>query len=286
MKIASFIENNDIEIGIVDNSFLIPIKKIDPSLNFDMISLIENWNKISKKINSNITNSEYKIPISNLKLHKPIDKPSKIFAMGLNYLDHMKEVGIKKPNRQLWFSKQVNTLSGPFDTILLPKVSKQVDYEVELVAIIGKKGKHIKYENAHNYIFGLCIGNDVSVRDWQMSTSQWMIGKSFDTHGPIGPYITTLDEVVNPHNLGIRSYVNGEIRQNSNTSNLIYNIWKQIAYLSQAITLEVGDLIFTGTPSGVGFAMKPPIYLKNGDIVKCEIDKLGYIENEFINEDI
>jgi len=155
-----------------------------------------------------------------------------------------------------------------------------VDYESELVVVIGAGGRNLDGEAARRAAFGYCVGNDVSVRDWQMRTGQWVIGKSFDTHAPFGPWITTSDEV-DPHTLGIRGFVNGEKRQESNTRHLVFDVWAEIEHLSQAMTLEPGDLIFTGTPAGVGVAMRPPKFLQAGDVVRVEIDGLGAIENRF-----
>ncbi|HEY4124128.1 MAG TPA: fumarylacetoacetate hydrolase family protein, partial [Rhizomicrobium sp.] len=205
-------------------------------------------------------------------------------AIGLNYADHIREMGRDMPTKQVWFCKHTTAVNAPFDPIEIPKVSSQVDYEVELVAIIGRGGRHISREDAPNSIFGYCVGNDVSVRDWQNFTPQWMLGKSFDTHAPFGPWITTADEAGNPHELNVNCYLNGERRQNSNTSNFVFNLWDQIAYLSQVMTLEPGDLIFTGTPGGVGMAMSPPGYMKAGDKVRCEIEKLGMIEADCVAE--
>jgi len=188
------------------------------------------------------------------------------------------------PDKQTWFCKQATSVNGPLDPILLPKVSSALDYEVELVVVIGKRGRHITPERAREYIFGYCVGNDVSVRDYQLATSQWMLGKSFDTHAPFGPWITTSDEVPDPHALEIGCSVNGEERQHSNTKNLIFGVWDQVAHLSQVMTLEPGDLLFTGTSGGVGWAMTPPRLLKVGDTVKCTIEKLGSIENSVIQE--
>jgi ureidoglycolate lyase len=175
-------------------------------------------------------------------------------------------------------------VNAPFGGIHKPVISDQLDYEVELVAVVGKKGRRISAERAPEHVFGYAVGNDVTVRDWQQKTPQWMLGKSFDTHCPFGPGIVTADEVGDPHILGLRSFVNGELRQNSNTRHLVFNVWKQIAELSQAMTLEPGDIIFTGTPGGVGFAFKPPKPLVVGDTVRCEIDKIGAIENRVIAE--
>jgi ureidoglycolate lyase len=153
-----------------------------------------------------------------------------------------------------------------------------LDYEAELVAVVGKRCKHVPKEKAHEVVFGYCAGNDVTVRDWQFKTPQWMLGKSFDTHAPFGPAIVTADEIGEPHTLGIRAFVNGEKRQDSNTKHLVFNVYDQIAHLSQAMTLEPGDLIFTGTPGGVGAALKPPQFMKAGDVTRIEIDKIGAIE--------
>ena len=166
----------------------------------------------------------------------------------------------------------------------IPKVSHFVDYEVELVAVIGKGGRHIAKDKAHECVFGYCVGNDVTERVWQHRTPQWSLGKSFDTHAPIGPWITTPDELDDPHALDIRCFVNGELRQNSNTRHLVFNVYDQVAQLSQAMTLEPGDLIFTGTPGGVGAAMEPRHFLNAGDIVRCEIAGLGHLENTFLAE--
>jgi 2-keto-4-pentenoate hydratase/2-oxohepta-3-ene-1,7-dioic acid hydratase in catechol pathway len=163
-------------------------------------------------------------------------------------------------------------------------VSTSVDYEVELVFIMGKRSRYVSKSDAARHIFGYCVGNDVTARDWQMRTPQWVLGKSFDSHGPFGPWITTADEIGDPHRLGIRSAVNGEVRQNSNTRELIFDVFAQVEYLSQVMTLEPGDVVFSGTPGGIGAAMKPPVFLKAGDRVRCEIDELGAIEAVFESE--
>ena len=226
-------------------------------------------------------------PVAAVSLLCPLETTEKMLAIGLNYLDHIEEArgsGITIPTEQVWFSKQVNSLAGPFDGIQLPKVSDKLDYEVELVAIIGKGGRHISAADAPAHIFGYAVGNDVSVRDWQTKTPQWVLGKSFDTHGPIGPAIVTADEVGDPNALKIQSFVNGELRQNSHTKHLVFNVWAQIEELSKVMTLKPGDVIFTGTPGGVGMAFQPSRWLKVGDVVRCEIEKLGAIENTVVAE--
>ncbi len=216
--------------------------------------------------------------LTSVRLLAPVARPGKVFAIGLNYADHIAESRAETPANQVWFTKAVTSINGPRDPILIGKTGPAVDYEVELVAVIGKGGRHIAKENAAAHVFGYCVGNDVTERAWQMRTPQWSLGKSFDTHAPIGPWITTTDEISDPHTLGLRCFVNGEKRQDSNTRHLVFNLWDQIAHLSQAMTLEPGDLIFTGTPAGVGAAMNPRQFLKAGDIVRCEIDGLGAIE--------
>jgi 2-keto-4-pentenoate hydratase/2-oxohepta-3-ene-1,7-dioic acid hydratase in catechol pathway len=223
-------------------------------------------------------------PLSSVRLMAPVQRPGKIFAIGLNYADHIAESKMEAPQHQVWFTKAVTSINGPFDPVEIPKVSSFVDYEVELVAIIGARGRHISKSDAASHVFGYCVGNDVTERMWQHRTPQWSLGKSFDTHAPIGPWVTTSDEVGDPHQLGIRCFVNGDSRQNSNTKHLVFNLWEQIEHLSQAMTLEPGDLIFTGTPGGIGAAMDPRKFLAPGDVVRCEIDRLGAIETKCVLE--
>jgi 2-keto-4-pentenoate hydratase/2-oxohepta-3-ene-1,7-dioic acid hydratase in catechol pathway len=183
------------------------------------------------------------------------------------------------PEHQIWFSKAVTAVNGPYDAIQVPKVSQALDYEAELVAVVGQGGRHIAKADAAGAVFGYCCGNDATERAWQHRTTQWVLGKSFDTHAPFGPWITTADEVADPHALSIRCLVNDEVRQDSNTRHLVFSVWDQIEHLSQAMTLEPGDLIFTGTPGGIGAAMKPMQFLKAGDRVRIEIEGLGALDN-------
>ena len=224
------------------------------------------------------------LPLDQVTLHPPVPTPGKILAIGLNYGDHIEESGMGKPKHQVWFNKQHNCVNGPYADIALPSVSEMLDYEAELVVVIGKRCKHVPRDRAAEVIAGYCCGNDVSVRDWQMRAQTMQIGKSFDTHGPTGPWLVTPDEVGDPHSLNIRAEVNGELRQNSNTRHLIYDCYDAVAHLTQAFTLDPGDLLFMGTPAGVGAAMKPPQFLKAGDVVRVEIEKLGYLENRVVPE--
>ena len=220
-------------------------------------------------------------PLARVRLLSPIERPGKYLAIGMNYRKHAEEAersGVAKPKQQLWFNKQTSCITGPYDPID-PGVTEQLDYEVELGVVIGKAAKRVSEQRARDHVFGYFVANDVSARDWQFHSPTFTVGKSFDTHGPIGPWIATADEIPDPQDLGLRCYVNGELRQSSNTLEMIHGINQQIAYLSSAFTLESGDLIATGTPEGVGLAMTPPSFLKDGDVVRCEIDRIGAIEN-------
>ncbi len=222
--------------------------------------------------------------LGEVRLLAPIDRPNKYLAIGMNYAKHLEEadkLGVARAKHQTWFNKQTTCISGPFDDID-PGVTEKLDYEVELCAIIGRPAKRVSEAEARDHVFGYLVGNDVSARDWQFHTPTFTMGKSFDTHGPIGPWIVTADEVADPHALELRCYVNGELRQHNNTSQMIHNLWAQIAYLSTAFTLETGDLIATGTPEGVGIGMDPPRFLQPGDVVRCEIEGIGAIENRVV----
>lgn len=215
------------------------------------------------------------------RLGSPISRPGKIICLGKNYAEHAKETGLDVPNRPLLFCKTVNTLNGPFDPILLPKSSTQIDWEVELAVVIGKEGKRITSETAFDYIAGFMVFNDVSGRDAQFSDGQWFRGKSFDTFAPVGPMLVTPDEL-GPQaieSLQLTTHVNGILMQDGNTRDLIFKVPEILADISEDITLLPGDIIATGTPSGVGFFRNPPILLKSGDVVSCRIEKIGTIEN-------
>ncbi|UPT63018.1 MAG: fumarylacetoacetate hydrolase family protein [Hyphomonadaceae bacterium JAD_PAG50586_4] len=249
-----------------------------------MIDLIRDWHAHRPGLEAKAA-AGGGVLLSSVKLEAPVRRPGKIFAIGLNYADHIAESKAETPPNQVWFTKAQTSINGPHDPILIAKTGPFVDYEVELVAVIGKGGRSISKADAYRHVFGYCVGNDVTERVWQHRTPQWSLGKSFDTHAPIGPWITTADEIADPHALGLRCFVNGEKRQESNSKHLVFNIWDQIEHLSQAMTLEPGDLIFTGTPGGVGVAMDPRQFLKPGDMVRCEVDGLGHIEGVLAAED-
>ena len=282
MKLATFEADGRERIGVVQGAEIVDLTRHDVAP--DMIALIAGWPALKDKVARIAADTKPSYQVSDVHLLAPVPRPQKILAIGLNYADHIAESGAATPERQIWFSKLPNAVNGPYDSIQMPKASNAIDYEAELVFVIGKRCRHVTKEKAHEAIFGYAAGNDISVRDWQFHTAQWLVGKSFDTHAPFGPWIVTADEIGDPHTLGIRCLVNGETRQNSNTKNLVFNCFDQIAYLSQAMTLEPGDIVFTGTPGGVGQSMKPPNLLKAGDTVRVEIDRIGFLSARMVPE--
>jgi 2-keto-4-pentenoate hydratase/2-oxohepta-3-ene-1,7-dioic acid hydratase in catechol pathway len=224
------------------------------------------------------------LPVDSVKLLAPILDPEKIICVGLNYRDHAAESGAAIPREPVLFSKFPSAIIGPDEAIVLPPVSKEVDYEAELVLVVGKGGRFIPEAQALDHLAGYTVGHDVSARDWQLKKDggQWLAGKTFDTFAPIGPHVVTPDEVPDALNLGIRLRLNGETKQDSNTRQMIFSPAAIVAYVSQVVTLQPGDLIFTGTPPGVGFAKKPPLFLKAGDVCEVEIDGLGVLRNPVV----
>jgi 2-keto-4-pentenoate hydratase/2-oxohepta-3-ene-1,7-dioic acid hydratase in catechol pathway len=222
--------------------------------------------------------------LADVKLLPPIPDPHKIVCLGLNYADHAKEGGVPIPKDPVLFSKYATALIGDGEPIVLPPVSKEVDYEAELVIVVGKRGRNVPTTQAMDYVAGYTIGHDVSARDWQLKKDgkQWMVGKTFDTFAPTGPVLVTPDEVPDPHNLPIRLRLNGQVMQDSNTKQMIFQVGAILAYLSQVFTLEPGDLVFTGTPPGVGMARKPPVFLQPGDVAEVEIEVLGVLRNPVV----
>lgn len=217
-----------------------------------------------------------------------VTNPEKIICVGLNYRKHAEETGSPIPQSPILFNKFNNALAGHREDIALPKPSQKIDYEAELAIVIGKKAKDVSKDEALNYVFGYCNANDLSARDLQMRTSQWLLGKSCDGFAPLGPYLVTADEVGDPNSLAIKAMVNGELRQNSNTNDMIFYCDEIISYISQHLTLQPGDVILTGTPEGVvlGYPPEQQVYLKDGDVVTIEIEKLGSLTNRLVAEKI
>ena len=224
-----------------------------------------------------------RIDPATVSLAAPVPRPGKLLAIGLNYRDHAHESGQPIPDVPVVFNKQTTCITGPYDDVHLPRVSPMLDYEGELGVVIGRRCRHVPRDEAAAVIAGFVVINDVTVRDWQLRTPTWTIGKSFDTHGPMGPLLVTADEL-DAGDLAIRTFVNGEERQSSRTSQLIFDCAALVEHLSTACTLEPGDVISTGTPAGVGMARNPPSMLAAGDVVAVEIEGIGRIENRIVAE--
>ncbi len=226
------------------------------------------------------------IPLDQVRLLPPVPTPEKVICVGLNYVDHAKEGGSPIPQEPVVFCKFPTAVRADGDDIVLPPSSTEVDYEAELVVVIGLGGRHIPREQALNHVAGYCCGNDISARDWQLRKpgGQWLLGKTFDSFAPIGPVLVTSDEVSRPGNLQIQLRLNGQTMQNSNTSQLIFPVEELIAYVSNVCTLKPGDILFTGTPAGVGCTRKPPVFLKPGDLMEVEIEQLGILRNTVVAE--
>ena len=287
MKLVTYRQGDRTSIGKVVGDQVLDLPASDAGLPSTMMELLAGGSKALKRAEALLPGQAVAYPLAAVQLLAPVANPRKFLAIGMNYRKHVEEAlrgGMKVPDVQIWFNKQVTCVNGPTGDVHMPRVSDQLDYEVELCVVIGQRCRHVSAENARQVIAGYMVCNDVTVRDWQLRSPTMTIGKSFDTSGPTGPWIVTDDEVPDPHALTMRMYVNGELRQQETTAGMVYNIYQQIEHLSAAFTLEPGDLIATGTPSGVGIAMQPPRFLKVGDVMRAEIDGIGQIENRIVAE--
>jgi 2-keto-4-pentenoate hydratase/2-oxohepta-3-ene-1,7-dioic acid hydratase in catechol pathway len=284
MKLATFSHGGGTRIGVVVDDAIVDLAAAEPALPRDMIAFITQGASALECAASAAKKSTLRIKLAEVKLEAPIARPPEFLAIGLNYADHVEETKMKRPEFPMFFNKQSSCVTGPGDPIHLPRASSALDYEGELGFIIGRRCRHVPRGRAHEVIAGYLIINDVSVRDWQRRAPTMTLGKSFDTHGPIGPWIVTPDEIGDPHALDLKTFVNGEQRQHSNTKNLIFDCFAQIETLSTVFTLLPGTIVSTGTPGGVAAAMNPPKWLKAGDVVRIEIEKIGRLENKVIVE--
>lgn len=275
MKFAVFEYDDSLQIGVIEG------ETIKALLNEPDLLGVAGLSKDELE-NPKYSGEEYNV--NEVTMMSPVLVPPRIFGIGLNYLDHALETGRKPPEVQTWFMKQPTSANEPYGDVEKPVVSDWLDYEVELVVIIGKTCRHVPEDRANEVILGYCVGCDYSVRDWQTQTPTMIMGKGFDTHAPFGPYLVTADELGNLDELRLRCFVNEEKLQDGIIGEMIFKVPQLIAHVTKAMTLLPGDVIFTGTPAGVGVARVPPKFLKVGDIVRCEIDKIGYIENEIIAE--
>lgn len=271
------------EAGVVLNGRVVSLAEAGYP---DVLSLAAQGDEGRARVENWIYNppAEAVVELKAVQLLAPVPRPPKLICVGLNYRDHAIESGMEIPKVPTVFNKFPNTVIGPGEAIVLPKVSEKPDYEAEFAFVVGRGGRHIAAERWRDHVFGYTIVNDVSARDFQMATTQWLMGKTFDTFAPMGPWIVSADEIADPHALDIRLEIGGETLQHSNTRELIFRVPELIAYISSVVTLEPGDVVSTGTPSGVGFARKPPRWLRAGDEVAVRVEGIGELRNPVVGE--
>lgn len=280
MKLLRFDGGKGPRLGVLAGEAIMDLAQ--SGLRFDsMQELIRGGPDALQAVADRVARGITHVGLSDVRLLAPLSRPGKYLAIGMNYRKHAEEaerIGVSTPKQQLWFNKQTTCIAGPYDEIE-PGVTEKLDYEVELGVVIGRAAKGVHVDDALDHVFGYLVTNDVSARDWQFHSPTFTIGKSFDTHGPIGPWIVTADEIADPQALVLECRVNGELRQLSSTAEMVYSVAEQISYLSTAFTLEPCDILATGTPDGVGIGREPQVFLRPGDVVRCEIEGIGAIEN-------
>ncbi|KAM8760241.1 fumarylacetoacetate hydrolase domain-containing protein 2A isoform 2-T3 [Acanthopagrus schlegelii] len=289
MRLVQFHHHGDggsVRVGVEQGEGLgvVDLKAFDPSMPSTMRELLELGDKGLECAQRALSSGQCVLKRSDIQLLSPVLAAEKVVCVGMNYRDHCLEQNAPIPKEPIIFSKFPSAITGPYDDIILPTESQEVDWEVELAFVIGRRGKHIKEEDALSYVAGFTVANDVSAREWQMNRNgkQWLLGKTFDSFCPLGPALVTTDAVKDPHNLSIRCLVNGDTVQSSNTDQMIFKTEALIAWVSKFVTLTPGDVFLTGTPPGVGLFRNPPVFLKKGDVVECQIDQLGSIINKVV----
>ncbi len=285
MRLVTHDTPNGPRIGAILARAIWDLNHVDPSIPATMIEFLEAGQPVIERAREIMGNTTG-MPLSSIKLLAPVPRPRKVICVGLNYADHARETGKQPPPEPVIFSKFPTAVIAHGDPIVLPKASQEVDYEAELVAVVGQGGRHIPVKQALEHVFGYCCGHDVSARDWQIHKpgGQWLLGKTFDTFAPMGPELVTADEAGDPCNLSIQLRINDKVMQKSSTSQLIFSVAELVSYVSGVCTLEAGDVIYTGTPSGVGVARTPKVFLKPGDLVEVEIENLGVLRNPVVAE--
>ncbi len=288
MRIVNFRRETGLRLGVLRGESVLELQELSAAAGkasalvasaSDFLNAGTEALEFARKLVAEVPAGFAAFPLKSVKLGPPVPKPGKIIAVGLNYRDHAGEANFKVPEYPLVFAKFPNSIAGPHDAIVIPTEDMQVDSEAELAVVIGRRGKAIRPEAAYDYVAGYMALNDVSGRKWQFADKQWTRGKSCDTFCPTGPWLTTRDEIVDPHNLRVIGRLNGEVFQDSNTSKMIFRVPELISFISEAITLEPGDIIATGTPSGVGVFRNPPVFMKAGDVAEVEIEGLGTLRN-------
>ena len=287
MKLIQYLHEGCQNVGILKDDKILNLNNNEGFPN-SIVKFLQGGSSLLEKakIISRSSQATY-LNIKNVKILSPITNCEKIVCVGLNYKDHCTEQNLEFPKEPVIFSKFPSSIIATEDDIILPKISDSVDWEVELAVVIGKEGKNISQKNAMDHVAGYTVANDVSARDWQMkkNAKQWLLGKTFDTFCPLGPVLVTKDEVSDPHNLDLNCVVNGKVVQSSNTRELIFDIPQCIEWISQFCTLKPGDVLLTGTPPGVGVFRNPPVFLKHGDVVSCEVVGIGKIENKVVSDE-
>ncbi len=290
MRLVTYRLGDTYRLGAVYSSAgksqVVDLNHADPSLPADILELLAFEDEWLSKVRAALEKANHQSaqPLANVRLTAPIPRPGKIICIGLNYADHAQETGQELPDVPTVFGKFPNAVTGPYDPIVLPKVSHEVDYEAELAFVIGRTARRVAESDAMKYVAGYLVMNDVSARDFQLRTSQWTIGKSFDSFAPMGPYLVTSDEIADPHNLDVILSIGDEVLQSSNTNQLIFGIPELVSFLSRVMTLAPGDIIATGTPPGVGFVRQPPRFLKAGERVRTKIEGIGELDNLVVEE--
>jgi 2-keto-4-pentenoate hydratase/2-oxohepta-3-ene-1,7-dioic acid hydratase in catechol pathway len=286
MRLVTCQNNSGPRVAALTPNGLVDLNRADDALPACPKRLLAEWHALRPRAEAAVASGKC-LAAENVRLLPPIPDPQKVICVGLNYRDHARETGVALPEEPVIFAKFPTTVRADGEPIVLPRLSQEVDYEAELVVVIGQGGRRIPREQAMSHVAAYACGNDVSARDWQKNKPgrQWLLGKSFDSFAPFGPALVTADEIADPGNLGIRLRLNGQTMQQSNTDQLIFPIDFLIEYVSGVCTLAPGDLIFTGTPAGVGFVRRPPVFLKPGDTVEVEIERIGVLANPVVAEE-
>lgn len=284
MKLVTFRRDRGAGVGVLLEEEIVDLSAALPEEGRDMLAFLAAGEAALEAAQAAAEAGTHRVSLASVILEAPVPKPGKLLAVGLNYADHIAETGRQAPEFPTFFNKQTTCVNRPGGPIHVPRASSRVDYEGELAFVIGRRCRHVSRDEAARMIAGYTIVNDVSVRDWQARAPTMILGKGWDTHGPMGPCLVTADELGDPHALDLRTWVNDEPRQSSNTRHLIFDCFTLVETLSTMCTLEPGDVVATGTPSGVGVAMQPPRFLRAGDRVRIEIAGIGRLENPVVDE--
>lgn len=284
MKLVTFSDSQAVRVGVVVGDEVVDLATAVPALPRTMPELLDAGASALAAARAAMDGSSHRLALSAVRLHAPVPRPPKFLAIFLNYPTHVAETGQAAADFPVFFNKQSTCVTGPADPIHVPPESALVDYEGELAIVIGRRCRRVPAARAHEVIAGYTVTNDVSVRDWQIRSPTVTVGKSWDTHGPLGPWLVTADEVGDPHARVLRTWVNGELRQEARTGDMLVDCFAQVAFLSTVFTLEPGDVIATGTPGGVGVMQNPPRFLGAGDVVRIDIEGIGAIENPVVDE--